>query len=99
MAPKTQHDLSRFLWQLSASQHGVVTRRQLLAAGLSSQAVRHRLATGRLHPLRRGVYAVGRPQVAREGAWLAATLGCGPRAALSHSSAAALWGIREPPSR
>src|SRR4051794_3419886 len=96
MTPRTQRQPPTVLWELSANQHGVVTRRQLMAAGLSSDAVRHRLARGRLHRLRRGVYAVGRPQVSREGAWLAATLSCGPGAALSHSSAAALWGIREP---
>lgn len=95
MAPTTQHDSSKLLWRLSARQHGVVTRPQLLAAGLSSDAVRHRLAIGRLHRLGRGVYAVGRPQVSREGEWMAATLGCGTGAVLSHSSAAALWGIRE----
>ena len=36
---------------------------------------------------------VGRPQLTRAGVWMAAVLGCGPGAALSHGSAAALWGI------
>jgi len=74
----------------------VVTRRQLLAAGLNANAVRHRLRTGRLHRLGNGVYAVGRPQISREGRWMAALLGCGPRAVLSHATAAVLWRIREP---
>lgn len=45
----------------------------------------------------RGVYAVGRPGVGVRGLWMAATLACGPRALLSHRSAAALWGIRRDP--
>jgi very-short-patch-repair endonuclease len=42
----------------------------------------------------RGVYAVGRPELPREGRWMAAVLACGEGAALSHESAAALWAIR-----
>lgn len=43
----------------------------------------------------RGIYAVGRPQLEARGHWMAAVLAGGPRALLSHRSAAALWGIRE----
>ncbi len=32
--------------------------------------------------------------LSQRGSWMAATLACGPRAVLSHQSAAALWGIR-----
>jgi very-short-patch-repair endonuclease len=70
-----------------------VARRQLLATGLSTKAISHRIAIGRLHPLWRGVYAVGRPEVTERGLWMGATLSCGPEALLSHRSAAALWGI------
>jgi very-short-patch-repair endonuclease len=75
-------------------QHGVVTRQQLLALGYSTKAIRHRLADGRLHPVHRNTYAVGRPELSRCGQWMAAVLACGPRALLSHASASALWGIR-----
>jgi len=75
-------------------QHGVVARRQLLALGLNEEAINHRLARGRLHAVGRGVYAVGRPVLSRDGRWMAALLRCGPVAALSHESAAAAWGIR-----
>jgi len=61
--------------------------------GLTAKAIAHRLHTGRLHQLWRGVYAVGRPEVGRHGRWMAAVLSCGPEALLSHRSAAALWGI------
>jgi hypothetical protein len=43
----------------------------------------------------RGVYAVGRPSIGREGRWMVAVLACGPDAMLSHRSAAALWGFGE----
>jgi hypothetical protein len=80
-------------WKLVARQHGVVTRRQLLDLGLGSEAITHRLETGRLHRAGRGIYAVGRPELSREGRWMAAVLACGPGAVLSHRSAGALWGL------
>jgi very-short-patch-repair endonuclease len=76
----------------------VIARRQLLALGLSSDAIRHRIATGRLYPLWRGVYAVGRPDVSQQGRWMAAVLSCGPAALLSHRSAAFLWGLLTSPT-
>ena len=78
-------------WHLADAQHGVVTHGQLLRLGFSPAAIKHRVAEGRLHPLWRGVYAVGRPQLTRHGRWMAAVLVCGEGAGLSHASAAALW--------
>ncbi len=88
-------------WRLARSQHGVLTRRQLLELGLSRHGIEHRLAIGRLHRVAFGVYAVGRPELTREGRWMAAVLATGPEsgsragtaAMLSHGSAAALWRI------
>lgn len=82
--------------ELAELQHGVVSRGQLLGLGLGEGAVEHRVAVGRLHPVGKGVYAVGHRRVAREGRWLAAVLSSGPGAVLSHRSAAALWRIRDP---
>jgi very-short-patch-repair endonuclease len=82
------------VWALAERQHGVVTREQLLDLGFGTQAIKHRVAKGRLHPVWRGVYALGRPQLTRYGYWMAAVLSCGPEAALSHESAGALWEIR-----
>jgi very-short-patch-repair endonuclease len=74
-------------------QHGVVTRRDLEALGFTSMAIEHRVSTGRLHLVARGVYVVGRRELTREGRWMAAVLACGDGAVLSHRSAAELWGI------
>jgi Transcriptional regulator, AbiEi antitoxin/Protein of unknown function (DUF559) len=78
---------------LAESQHGLVARRQLLSLGFTTSAVEHRLASGRLHPVARGVYAVGWPRLTPMRRWMAAALACGDDAALSHRSAGALWGI------
>lgn len=93
MAGKSLQPESAELWRLVKAQHGVVTRAQLLAHGLGGSAIQRRIEAGRLHPLWRGVYAVGRPEVSPRGQWMAATLCCGPGALLGHSSAAALWGL------
>lgn len=79
--------------RLAGRQHGVIARWQLLGLGLGRGAIQHRIATGRLHPVHRGVYAVGHRRLTREGIWMAAVLACGRDAVLSHRSAAALWGI------
>jgi very-short-patch-repair endonuclease len=79
---------------LAARQHGVVSRAQLLAAGLGRGAIDRRLSTARLHAVHRGVFAVGHPVLTRHGIRLAAVLAGGDGAVLSHRSAAELWGIR-----
>ena len=78
---------------LASRQHGVVSRRELLALGLEAKAITRRIEAGRLHPIYRGVYAVGHPLLSREGRWMAAVLAGGEGAVLSHRSAAALWGL------
>ena len=79
--------------QLASRQHGVVSRTQLLRLGLGRRAIEHRLENGRLHPLHRGVYAVGHRVLSPNAVYMAATL-VADHAVLSHRSAAALWGIR-----
>jgi very-short-patch-repair endonuclease len=71
----------------------VLTRADLEELGFSDAAVEHRVATGRLHPVARGIYAVGRAELTPRGKWMAAVLACGDGAVLSHRSAADLWGI------
>jgi uncharacterized protein DUF559 len=71
----------------------VIARSQLRDIGVSRNAIRHRLAQGRLHAIHRGVYAVGHRRLTRDGRWLGAVLAAGAGAVLSHRAAAALWGI------
>jgi very-short-patch-repair endonuclease len=74
MTPSTRQSSP---WALARAQHGVVTRGQLLALGLTVDGIKHRLARGRLHGVARGVYAVGRPTLTRNGKRMAALLACG----------------------
>jgi very-short-patch-repair endonuclease len=71
----------------------VVSIGQLAALGLGRSAVTRRVQAGRLHRIHRGVYAVGHRALRVEGRRLAAVLACGPGAVLSHTSAAAHWGL------
>lgn len=80
-------------WRLARAQHGVLTRSDLLGLGFGTRSIEHRVQSGRLHPIARGLYAVGRPELTPHGRWMAAVLVCGDGAALSHRSAAELWGI------
>lgn len=91
MASLRSQTLGREAWRIASDQHGVIARFQLLELGYSIGAIRHRITRARLHPVRAGVYAVGRPVLTREGEWIAAVLSCEPDAVLSHESAAALW--------
>jgi hypothetical protein len=77
----------------AANRWGVLSLDELRDCGLSRQAVAVRVARGSLHPLHRGVYAVGHANPPIEGRFLAAVKACGDGAVLSHFSAAALLGI------
>ena len=90
--PTTPGDVQ--LAELARRQHGVVDVGQLREIGFDRDAIARRVASGRLHRLYRGVYAVGHTIVPRNGRYLAAVMACGDGAALSHRSAASLWGIR-----
>lgn len=84
---------------LAARQHGNVRREQLIALGCNDEAIAHRVRTGRLHRVHRGVYAVGRPPITPLEHAAAAVLACGPGAALTHASALALWDLGRWPRR
>jgi Transcriptional regulator, AbiEi antitoxin/AbiEi antitoxin C-terminal domain/Protein of unknown function (DUF559) len=79
--------------QLSAMQHGVVSRRQLRTLGVSDAAIKWALSSERLRPIFRGVYADGSRNLGVKGRFMAAALACGPRSSISHRSAAALLGL------
>jgi len=75
----------------AAEACGVLSLGELRECGLSRGAVLTRVRGGRLHPLFRGVYAVGHAHVTREGGFLAAVKSLGDDALLSHFAAAAHW--------
>ncbi|MGE0066767.1 MAG: DUF559 domain-containing protein, partial [Solirubrobacterales bacterium] len=95
IAGSTSTAQSRRAWALAKRQHGVLARWQLLALGFTRHAIAHRLRTGRLRAVRRGVYAVGNLPLSRGGEWMGAVLTCGEGAFLTHRSAGALYGICE----
>ncbi len=76
-----------------------MTARQALELGLGCRQVEDRIRRGHWLAVRRGVYAVAGMPATREQALLAAALGAGGVAAVSHRSAGHLWamkGVREP---
>ncbi len=91
---RVEPPLDVLISRLAERQHGVVSLPQLQFLGLSARAVRDRVAAGRLTRIHRGVYAVGHGRLTIRGYWMAAVLAYGPKAVLSHRSAAALHGIR-----
>lgn len=87
------HEREQRILALAVRQYGHVTRRQLLDLGVSSRVINDRIAAGRLTPVHAGVYAVGPVRMDPPARAMAAVLACGPDAALSHLSAASLWGM------
>jgi very-short-patch-repair endonuclease len=87
----------RAIAELAARQATIVSHAQLAALGVRPSLITAALARGRLHPVHHGVHslvpAAARPSHASEHA---ALLACGPRAVLSHETAARLHGLRLP---
>jgi predicted transcriptional regulator of viral defense system len=88
--PITTRDVDEIIDLTASRQDGVVERRQLLASGVAGHAIDYRLRTGRLRPIHRGVYALGRLR-GSHASEMAAVLAGGDGALLSHRSAASLW--------
>jgi very-short-patch-repair endonuclease len=85
---------------IAAGQAGVVSRAQVLAAGVRRSAIDRALSAGRLHRVHAGVYAAVAPELLTEdGLLIAALLAAGDGALLSHGTAAWRWRIiPAPPS-
>src|SRR4051794_26704891 len=77
----------------AATQWGVVTRGQLLAAGLSARSIEKRRDKGWLIRVHRGVYRVGHTAPCVEADYIAAVLACGAGAVLCGRAAAFLLEI------
>jgi hypothetical protein len=76
--------------RIAARQHGVVTRAQLLAAGVTTRQIEERARAGGLFRVHRGVYRVGHEAPSTEATYLAAVLAAGEGAELSGLAAAHL---------
>jgi hypothetical protein len=79
--------------RLAGRAHGVVTRRELLAAGVSERQVHRRLRRGSLIVVHPGVYRVGHKAGSVDANYMAAVKACGDGALLSGLAAGWLWGL------
>lgn len=77
--------------ELFRRQHGVLSRRDARAAGLSDRQIRDRVGSGAWIEVSPGVYRHRAAPPTPEQAILAAVLAAGPRAVASHQAAAYLW--------
>jgi very-short-patch-repair endonuclease len=81
------------LLELSAAQHGFVTRTAARTTGLSKKALLHRISSGEWVPHgRRVLHRSGTPW-SKASPLMRAVLAAGPGAVVSHTTAAAWWGL------
>ncbi|MGE5288965.1 MAG: type IV toxin-antitoxin system AbiEi family antitoxin domain-containing protein [Micromonosporaceae bacterium] len=79
-------------------QHGVIARRQAARVGISSRSIDNFVRRGRWQPLGWGTYAAFTGEPPRLAVLWAAVLRLGPRAILSHETAAELDGLMDKPA-
>lgn len=78
---------------LARSAHGVVTRRELLAAGISDTQIKKRVRKGALIRQYPGVYRVGHAAPSTDASFMAAVKACGEGAALGGRAAGWFLGL------
>jgi very-short-patch-repair endonuclease len=86
MRPQTT-TVEKEIGRIAARSYGVVTRRQLLEAGITPDEIKQRLRTGALLREHRSVYRVGHRAPCVEARYLAAVWACGRGAVLSGRAA------------
>lgn len=79
--------------RIASTQFGVVSRRQLLAGGVSDKEIRFLVRSGLLLRVHPGVYVIAGSVPSLEQQAVAACLACGDHAAASFGTAAAIIGI------
>jgi very-short-patch-repair endonuclease len=78
--------------RLASANNRVVTRSVLEAAGVGTNAITNRVASGHLFRRHQGVYLLDPPQIASRITLITAAVeACGPTAVVSHCSAAEVW--------
>lgn len=79
--------------EAAARQDNVISLEQLRVAGFGWGMLKHRLREGTMQRLYRAVYLVGPAPPTLAARARGAVLACGQAAVVSHSTAAALWGM------
>ncbi|HKO29145.1 MAG TPA: type IV toxin-antitoxin system AbiEi family antitoxin domain-containing protein [Solirubrobacteraceae bacterium] len=87
------HEVERAIARIGARQDNVISRDQLLRAGLGRGAIAHRVATGAWQRLHKNVYLLGPAPPSLMARARAAALSCGADAVVSHRSAAEMLGL------
>jgi len=88
-------DIPVTLRQVIAEQAGVVSRRQLLRAGVSRNTVTSKVRHGLWQQIHLGVYGAFTGAITRDARLWAAVLYAGPGALLSHETAAEVLGLTD----
>lgn len=92
--PSARQRTDEVIGRIAAQQHGLVSRTQLIRAGVPQHVIAHRVTAKLLRPVHSGVYRVG-PLVPPRAREMAAVLAC-DGAVVSHRSAAALRSLLPP---
>jgi hypothetical protein len=99
MGPKLE-PVERVIARIASRAHGIVTREELIAAGVTARQIKRRVAKGLLIRRYRGVYRVGHYAPSVEAEYMAAVKACGEGALLCGRAAGYLLSIvksRKPP--
>jgi very-short-patch-repair endonuclease len=87
------HDVQRAIARIAGRQDNVISREQLLGAGLGRGAIAHRVRTGAWQRLHNNVYLLGPAAPSLLARARAAVMSCGADAVVSHRSAAEMFGL------
>jgi very-short-patch-repair endonuclease len=87
------HEVERAVARIGGGQDNVISREQLLEAGLGRGAIAHRVKAGTMQHLHGNVYLLGAAPPTPMGRARAAALACGDGAIVSHRSAAEVFGL------
>jgi very-short-patch-repair endonuclease len=90
---QVMHEVERAIARIGGRQDNVISREQLLGAGLGRGAIAHRVATGAWRRLHNNVYLLGPAPPSLMARARAAVLSCGADAVVSHRSAAEMFGL------
>lgn len=96
--PPDDADSAQGNWELILhAQEGIVSAAQARAVGMSADAVRSKVDSGRWQRIHHGVYATFTGDLPRRARLWAAVLRCGRNAVLSHETAAEIHGLTRDP--